>query len=297
MDRAVHRMVRMPLSADGSSLLHRDALDSVRASLLALPEDEVQRAHTLEANAAAVMAEASAKKLEPHRAALVAQFGESATRMLDELLVYARATQQADIELAATEVPTDLSKHHDEVRRAYQLLITDADALANRGHLDATLLESARDIQGYQALIKSTLVLAQTLRAHWSSVTGRSPLTLADLDHAELVARRMAEALGDRAHGVSRAPAAELRARALSKLVAIYEEVRRMMTYLRWYQDDADTIVPSLWSTRGRRGRSRRDDERDDDDTDAPFSPVSGPVPNNGGPAFPINGGPAFPNG
>lgn len=259
-------------------------------------EDEVQRTHTLEANAAAVQAEASAKKLEPYRAALVAQFGESATRTLDELLVYARATQQADIELAATEIPTDLSKHHDDVRRAYQLLITDADALANRGHLDATLLESARDIQGYQALIKSTLVLVQTLRANWSSVTGRSPLTLADLDHAEVVARRMSEALGDREHGVSRAPAAELRARALSKLVALYEETRRMMTYLRWYQDDADTIVPSLWANRGRRGRGRREDDQADD-TDTPFTPVSGPVPNNGGPAFPLNGGPAFPNG
>lgn len=258
-------------------------------------EEEVRRSHTLEANAAAVQAEASAKKLEPYRAALVAQFGESATRTLDELLVYARATQHADIELAATEIPTDLSKHHDDVRRAYQLLITDADALANRGHLDATLLESARDIQGYQTLLKSTLVLAQTLRAHWSSVTGRSPLTLADLDHAELVARRMAEALGDREHGVTRAPAAELRARALSKLVAVYEETRRMMTYLRWYQDDQDTIVPSLWANRGRRGRGRRDDDGGGD-TDTPFSPASGPVPNNGGPAFPINGGPAFPN-
>lgn len=271
--------------AAANPLVNRAALEGVRASLLAMPEDAVHRTLTLEANAAATLAEASAKKLEPYRAALVGQFGEQAGRVLDDVLVLARATQQADIELAATEIPSDLSPRHEEVRRAYQLLITDADALANRGHLDPSVLDAARDIQGYRALIRSTRVLVQTLREHWSSFEGRSPLSIADLDQAELAAQRMAQAMGDRDYGVSRAPAAELRARALSKLVDSYDEVRRMMTFVRWQQDDVDALAPSLWASRGRRrGRSAEPVEGGGPVIDAPV--IEGPVPNNGGPAF-----------
>jgi hypothetical protein len=277
------------LSSTTTPLAYRAALDAVRAALVAMPESEVERFTTLDASAAAVIAEASANKVAPYRAALVAQFGGVARAALDELPVLARATRQADIELAASQPLTDLSALHEEVRAAYQLLITDADSLANRKLLDGQRLEAARDIQGYQALLQSTLVLVNVLRDRWSGFAGQTPLTVADLDRAEAAAQRMSAALGDRDNGVSRAPALELRARALSKLVRVYEEVRRMITYLRWHQDDVDAITPSLWASRGRRGRSR-DVEPEPTPTDdivraEPATPVA-PSPNNGGPPF-----------
>ncbi len=273
-----------------TSLAYRAALDGVREALVAMPEADVQRFPTLDPSAAAVIAEASANKVVPYRAALIAQFGAMARGALDELPVLARATRQADIELAAAQPASDLSAMHEEVRAAYQLLITDADSLANRKLLDAQRLEAARDIQGYQALIKSTLVVVNVLRDRWAGFVGYTPLTVADLDHAETAAQRMSAALGDRDNGVSRAPAMELRARALSKLVRVYEEVRRMMTFLRWHQDDVDAITPSLWASRGRRGRARDlepEPTPSDDDVvpDAPGGPFA-PSPNNGGPPF-----------
>ncbi len=288
MDRAPNRSLMMPtLEHDTSSstpnpLAYRAALDGLRASLMAMPEEQVRRTVTLDATAAAMIAEASANKAEPFRAALTAQFGTAATAVLDALPVIARATRQTEIELAGAAVSNDLSAMHEEVRAAYQLLVTDAGSLANRKLLDPKRLEAARDIQGYQALVDSTLVLVLVLRERWAELAAHTPLKLADLDRAETVAQRMSAAMGDRDNGVSRAPAMELRARALSKLLQTYEEVRRMMTFLRWHQDDADAITPSLWAARGRRSRGGGNE---DVVTDEPASPGT-PSPNNGGGPF-----------
>jgi hypothetical protein len=44
-------------------------------------------------------------------------------------------------------------------------------------------------------------------------------------------------------------------------LVRNYEEVRRIVTYLRWYEGDADAIAPSLFAHRA--GRRRRAQPRE----------------------------------
>ena len=193
-----------------------------------------------------------------HRAELVAQFGALASELLDELTSVARATRQADIEVTGDTPSNDLSAMNEVVRTDHRLLFTDGEGLVNRALLDPLRLDAARDVQGYQALIRSVLVLVHVLRERLPQAKGRTPLTEADLDRAEENAQRMSAALGDRENGVSRAPALELRARAVSKLTRRYEELRRMMTYVRWHQGDADVIVPSLWANRGHKSRSQR---------------------------------------
>lgn len=91
-------------------------------------------------------------------------------------------------------------------------------------------------------------------------------------------------ALTIRQTGSARAAAAELRVRALSLLVREYEELRRMVTYVRWFEGDADTFVPSLYAGRG--GRRPKEDTEVVTDTDTPVTPFPGPVPNNGGGPF-----------
>ncbi|WP_437980893.1 hypothetical protein [Sorangium sp. So ce117] len=48
--------------------------------------------------------------------------------------------------------------------------------------------------------------------------------------------------------------AADRRARAFSLLVHAYDQTRRAVAYLRWDEEDADTIAPSLY--KGRTGRA-----------------------------------------
>lgn len=250
------------------------ALEALREALMAMPDAQVQREVRLDASVAADVAEAGASKLVAYRAALVAQFGADAGTLVDELPIVARAAKQADIELTRAYPSGDVSVMHKEVSTAYELLMTDAQSLANRKLIDARNLEPARDIRGYQAILRSVLVLVSLLREAWPRIAAHTPLTTADIDAAERVAQQMTTALARRDHGVNRVPAAELRARALSLLIDRYDEARRMMTFLRWHQDDADSIVPSLWAARGR-GKSRNDAAVVTDDPSTPAPVVS----------------------
>jgi hypothetical protein len=263
-------------------LMDRAALDALRPRLNALPSAEVASINGLDATSAATLAEASATHLQPLRAALVAQFGTTASEALDALPPLARATRQADIEHDASRDSTNLSVLGGELRAAQRLLLLDAEVLVNRGLLPASALAPARGARGYQALARNVLVLVEVLRTRWSTFAGRTPMSPEDLARAEELGQKLFRAVWDRERGASRGLAAQLRARALSELVRTYEQVRRMVAYLRWHEQDADEFAPSLWSSRARRGRARRADEREEKPpVDRPVVPRKddGPAP------------------
>ena len=265
-----------------------DALASLHAELNEMAESEVDRSLKLDIAAAAGTAEGTAAKLVAHRAALVEEFGEAAGELVDALPIVADAARQADVAVHATPLSSDLSAMHDQVRAEHQLLITDATSLANRKLIDAQRLEPARDVQGYQNVLRSLLILIYVLREQWAAIEAYTPLTMADLKRAEAVAKKLSSAINIRDNGVVRVPAVELRSRAGTKLVRTYEELRRKMSYLRWYHGDVDMLIPSLWANRGRKARANDDvvdiDTDTDTDDDGP-SPAT-PSPNNGGAPF-----------
>ena len=275
-------------------------LQGRRAMLAALPEKDVLRRIRLDPSVAFEIAMAGAEKVSAFRGALIAQFGDAVGPLLDDIRPAAAAAKQADVELHMSEDSTNLAALHREVMASYNLLITDASSLVNRGHLPPGSLDRVRNLVGYRPTVESLMGLVLVLREHWDRIQGRGPITVADVDAGERVAYRMSEALSGREHGVLRAPAAETRVRALSDLVQKHDEVRRMMRFLRWKEDDADDIVPSLFIGRGRRASSdavdspanevsgndanRSEDDADDDSNLGP-SPAE-PSPNNGGPPF-----------
>lgn len=53
--------------------------------------------------------------------------------------------------------------------------------------------------------------------------------------------------------------AADVRQRAFTLFVRTYDELRRAMSYLRWHEDDVDSIIPSLWSGKAQRKRDAAD--------------------------------------
>ncbi|MGE0785540.1 MAG: hypothetical protein AB7S26_07620 [Sandaracinaceae bacterium] len=267
------------------------ALEELRPRLMAIPGDELFRDPKLDPTNAATIAAAAAKKVLPFRASLVELFGASAGTRVDELPKVARATQQADIAAAAAAAPTDLSSMHKEVRTQYDLLFTDTQALVNRHFIPETELDKARDIQGYEATVRSTLILVAILRRFWGRVQEHTPLTEADLDRASSIASRMQDTKGERDQGVLQVPANEVRMRALSLLIREYREVARQIGYLRYWEGDANAIAPSLWSGRGRRaGHGGADEDLDEDVIeDVLDEPVmSGPT---SGPGVPVDPG------
>ena len=225
------------------------ALDRMRPLLERMPPTKIGEAGIDAARAATVVV-GSLPRIEKHRPALEAQFGEHASLHLDELPIIAYATRQADIELTAADSASDLSERFAPLTADHQLLLTDADALANRGLLDRGRVDAGRSSHGYRTTVLSTLVLIALLRERWEDVEDVTPLTTGELDACESRAQAMLELLDEREQGSTRLPAVELRERALKRLIRTYGEVRRMLTYVRWWEDDADAIAPSPWAGR-----------------------------------------------
>jgi hypothetical protein len=69
------------------------------------------------------------------------------------------------------------------------------------------------------------------------------------------------------------ADASARRARAFTLFVRAYDQVRRAVTYLRWEDDDADLIAPSLY-----RGRGAAKPKADGDVAPAPSADKTAPA-------------------
>jgi hypothetical protein len=284
---SITRRESMPTEDHVDSTLNpvalKAALDKMRPTLVAMPPEEVVQV-ALDPSRSATVVVGSLPRIESYRAALEAQFGASALAFLDELPFIAYATRQADIELAAADSAGDLSDRFVTVTEDHQLLLTDAEALANRKLLDRARVDAGRPAQGYRTKTKSTLVLVALFRERWAVVKDKTPLTIGDLDAIEARAQARLKLLDERERGTTRLHAAELRTRALSRLIRTYGEVRRMLTYLRWWEADANDIAPSLWTGR-RKARKHVVEEV----VVAPVNPVLPVLPP---PAEPNDGGP-----
>lgn len=255
-----------------------EALDERRAALLSLPEARVVRGLKLDASFAAEMVIGRARLIAAYRDDLVAQFGPGAGTLVDELVEVAQAAMQADVELTAAAKPADLSAMAAALRHEHELLLTDARSLANRKLFDRDRVEAARGTHGNRAAIHNTLVLVAMFRDHWDAVASFTPVTRADLARAENQASEMLSAMGRRSRRSERAPAAELRTRALSALVEHWDDVRRMITYLRWKEGDADDLAPSFYARhRTRRARESPDVARSN--VASPVEPDEAPTP------------------
>lgn len=256
------------------------ALEARRAVLEAMPETMINRRIRLDVIDASESTTRALRNLDEElRAMLVAEYGERASKILDGLETTARAARQAEAALGTKEETADVAAIHAEVMAMYERLFTDASSLALRGFLPKERLAAPRELKSYQGTLQSLLWVIEVFRDVWPSVEGETPVKLADLAAADALAARMADAMAKKSLGALRASAVETRTRAMSLLIREYEELRRMVTFVRWFEGDYDRLVPSLYAGRG--GRGKKDEPANDEDL-----PVSGPVPNNGGPAF-----------
>jgi hypothetical protein len=207
--------------------------------------------------------------------------------VLDRLPIYARATTQSQVEEKALALSNNLSELHETLRADYGLVITELDSLVLRKVLESSVIAPARGIQGYEETIQSMRVAIFVARKHWSTIEGKTQLTSAILDGAALKADTLERAIIERDGGITEAPAVELRVRALSKLLREYDELRRMVTYLRWHQRDYDELAPSPFT--GRKPRASGEDAIDVLDEDEDVDPTDddsplAPSPDVGGP-------------
>ena len=242
----------------------------------------------LGAAAAAGIAEGALPRILTQRAAVAAEFGEERAAYIDALPRLVNETQDAYLGVTMVEAGGSVATLHAEVSACHALLISDADGLVRRRLLDPNLVEPCRPAQGYLTTVSSTLLTVKLFREQWEQIKERAPTSKEDLDVAESKALELRQRLHEGELGAERIMAMERRTQLLTMLVRQYGEVRRMIGFVRYWNDDADTIAPSLWS--GRRGKKRAlgandgADDGEERDQPTPLPTQSGPV--NGGGTF-----------
>jgi hypothetical protein len=196
---------------------------------------------------------------------------------IDRLEDYALALGHAQAMYRAAAGPEDaVAELAAQTLELRDTLFSDASALARRRLLDEGRVEKLRTPSGHKNIAFDLLGLVALMREHWSSIEGKTALQRADLDAAARLADRLMTALGLREQGpVALAVATETRQRAYTLFMRAYDQARRAVGYLRWNEEDADTIAPSLYAGRS---NGRRPAEPIGDAPTVPGAPP-GPVP------------------
>jgi len=193
----------------------------------------------------------------------------------DKLRDYALALAHTHGAYRGLAAPPDgVVKLAEQLASTRDMLFADAMALAKRGVFDEARVMKLRSGPGYKNLAFDVVGLVQILRERWADIANRTGVQQAELDQAAQLAQRLVTSVGIKeqqpvtANGV-----ALLRQQAYSLLLHAYDEVRRAISFLRWHEQDVESIAPSLWSGRGTRP--------------AP-EPEPPPVPAPGAPAAPV---------
>ncbi len=251
----------------------RQAYESIKAEMQSIPREQLLALNVDVASTVATTI-GCLPKVVPLRPAILEQVGGFDIKQLDKLETYAMALMHAQAEFqASAQPPEPIDDLNAELMVTRDLFFRDVAALEARNLIEFRASEMS-GAPGYKNLTKDVLLLCSVLRNNWPTIQGRTAVTLEDIDAAELQAKRLLGAVGLREQG-SKAPTqqAEWRQRAFTLFAKAHDEVRRVVTYLRWHDDDANTIFPTVFGG----GRAKQRTEKP-----APESPAT-PAPANGG--------------
>jgi hypothetical protein len=238
------------------TMTFEESLRAIEAELRALSPEELRMVN-VDTSAAAIQGIRVARRVRALRPQLVELCGEARIARTDRLELLARALMSAHASEMIVERGPDLSPLSIRVHARRELLKAEVDSLVTRGLLPATVTENLHRKHGYRNASFDVLQLVSALRSRWDAVKEKVGVTLADIDAAEGAAHQLAIGSARQARPQP-SPAADLRMRAFTLFFATYEELRRAVHFLRWYEGDADRIAPPLWSGRpAKKSRAR----------------------------------------
>jgi len=173
--------------------------------------------------------------------------------VFEELETHVLATGHAHARLMRASAPRgEVAALNERGLKLRRMLYADAVALATHGLIAGDRLAELQNNTGYKNLAFDLMALAGLLRGNWEQISGKTPITTADLDEADLLADHLVSAVGARAQKNTSVDEASLqRQRNFTLLANVYDEVRRAITFLRWKEDDVDRVAPSLYAGRG----------------------------------------------
>jgi hypothetical protein len=256
--------------------LLRDALEQIRPEMSALSTDDLIPIN-IDPVAATGIARGSLPRIMKYREQLVSEVPKFDLSNLDKLGTYALALIQAQTAYGiATTPPEVLASLAEEAAKLRDLLYSDAAALGKRGLLNPAPLNDLKGPAGYRNTATDVLGLALLLRNHLDKIAAKTCVTLAELDRAEVVGQQLLDAVGVREQSPAKVEQATVeRQQAYTLFVNAYDQVRRAIGFLRWNDNDADDIAPSLYGGRTTSRKKNASDVQKTAETAAtPANPV-----------------------
>jgi hypothetical protein len=258
------------------------AFADIKAELNALKQDDLARINIdIPTSVATVLG--VLPKLALLRDSIVLNLPNHPIKTFDRLETYALAAWYAHlIALPPASPSSPVKPLIEEGTSLRAALLSDAEALARRGLIDADVVEEIRSGHGNVDIANDLVALSATFSNSWSEIEGKTAATLAEVERAGNLGPQLLAALGVREQGSAIAPAeaAEARARAYTLFVRAYDDTRRAVLYLRWHEGDADALAPSLYKGRGGRGSSASETSTEEEPSEG--APAVGEAPAGG---------------
>jgi hypothetical protein len=209
----------------------------------------------VDVTAATTLVIGAARELRGLRPEMVEWFGEDMAAAVDRLELLSRALSQAHARHSMADTGESLEPLVAAVTEVRAGLLAEVASLGARKRLAPGSLGPMRR-RGFRNLGFDVLQLVTFFNHEWSAIQDATGYTREDLDHAEGLANQLITAIGIREQA-PRSPTAVVRQRAFTLLSETYDDVRRMVGFLRWKQGDADRFAPS-WHRGPKPQRTRR---------------------------------------
>ncbi|HEY1532657.1 MAG TPA: hypothetical protein VGF76_01520 [Polyangiaceae bacterium] len=262
-----------PVVAAPEGLPYPEAFQQALLAAQAVPEDELITIN-IDLPTAVTTAVGTLPQILALRDRVVAELPKFDISHFDLLKTYTLAAAHAhSLYAAASAPPAALVALNTAGLTLRDTLYSDAVALVNRGLISGEKLGDFKSNVGYKNLAFDLMGLVALLRGNWDKIKSKTALTSDELDQAERLGGQLVDAVGAR----EQAPAAVLevslqRQRNFTLFANSYGQARRAISYLRWDEQDVDTIAPSLYA--GRNTTKKKDTTQ----PTAP-APVAGTAP------------------
>lgn len=154
--------------------------------------------------------------------------------------------------LGSGEATSELQQAVEQGVKLRQLLLADANTLAGRGLIEPSRLKRMQGPVGFNNIGTDLATLNAVLKDSWPKIQGKTAVTLQEIEQALRLSQQIIVGVGARTQGgVIVSTASDLRLRAFTLLARHYDKIRRAVSFLRWDNEDAEKVAPSLYSGRG----------------------------------------------
>lgn len=219
----------------------------------AVPEDALKKV-VLDCSTVVRTISGVQRKVGKFRAAIAKDLPATNMTYFDDLEVYVGALTHAHrmhgLLVEYDDAP--IAEWADALAEEHQTLFATAELVVQSGFMKAPTLPELRARTSHNVLILNTMKLVELLRLSWEQIENKTVLTRQMLEDIEARAVRLQHALGDRDQREADISASTLaRQRAYTVTLRAYSEVRRAISWLRWFHGDADDLAPVLANKRG----------------------------------------------